>query len=619
MRIGILPYGPSESVNILRNKLNEDHTGVSARKLLRANSQFSGRSEDLVINWGNSQVEDAYFMDMAGDGTGLNLPSSIKNASLKTTAMAKFEAEGVEHVESTTEASVANQWLSEGHGVYARTQLQGHSGEGIVFCYDNDHHTLDPDVGDIATVVGVEVPNAPLYTKAITGPRREFRIHVMCGKVIFTQLKKRRNNYRDDPEINYSNVVRNYQTGWIYASAPSTSVPNNAAFVNSIAAVDALDLDFGAVDVITNGDNAWVLEVNTAPGQSGETTQARYTEAFMDIANDNEVTEYLPEGVVLSAPDDEPLQVVGGGVGTPAYVLTGASPATTDNPVTAEDIPEHVTISGEVANLAGLAGQSVIQFAEVYGIVTEQHLSGCQRYVSAVGLDEARFQVTRAIVATGIDRHVIELRHGCSLSSMFYWTGSPQGSLYWCNYDRREIIDTLPADGITTLSNAVPTEEAAIDYLGSNIVAMLVERFPEVSPQEFAFQVERAVAHLEYEEGDIERRIGLADVNSLCAWRRTPQGHSYWSGLHAGAAVREPADGLHYVGPVSTPAAPVADTTPVDPPVPETDLVVNGVYRVTMDGEAAIGIYDASGSFYLTGYDIAVAPSDLEIGECISS
>jgi D-alanine-D-alanine ligase-like ATP-grasp enzyme len=49
-------------------------------------------------------------------------------------------------------------------------------------------------------------------------------------------------------------------------------------------AVNALGLDFGAVDIIYNGheDKYYVLEVNTAPGMEGE-TMFSYVCSFLNI------------------------------------------------------------------------------------------------------------------------------------------------------------------------------------------------------------------------------------------------------------------------------------------------------------------------------------------------
>ena len=52
----------------------------------------------------------------------------------------------------------------------------------------------------------------------------------------------------------------------------------------AVAAVVALGLDFGAVDVVYNvkEQKAYVLEVNSAPGLSG-TTLDKYVEVFKDV------------------------------------------------------------------------------------------------------------------------------------------------------------------------------------------------------------------------------------------------------------------------------------------------------------------------------------------------
>ena len=52
------------------------------------------------------------------------------------------------------------------------------------------------------------------------------------------------------------------------------------------AAIKALGLDFGAVDIIYNEaeDQHYVLEVNTAPGLEGTTLQ-KYTEAILEMSS----------------------------------------------------------------------------------------------------------------------------------------------------------------------------------------------------------------------------------------------------------------------------------------------------------------------------------------------
>ncbi|MGL5016399.1 MAG: ATP-grasp domain-containing protein, partial [Bacteroidales bacterium] len=240
-------------------------------------------------NWGNSRFNDARVF---GHARVLNSPEAIRRASMKTDAMAAMQAAGVPIVESTTDRSVAQGWMDAGSLVYARTVLQGHSGEGIVMAHTNPSEING--VGNAFTVQST-LPQARLYTKGILLQRREFRIHVMNGTVTYVQQKKRADGAQERPE--YSNVVRNYHTGWIYAS--SDVRPNDAALRAAVDAVAALGLDFGAVDVITRRDDAWVLEVNTAPGLQG-TNLSTYAENFCRLYRGEEVVSVV--GEVAAAP-----------------------------------------------------------------------------------------------------------------------------------------------------------------------------------------------------------------------------------------------------------------------------------------------------------------------------
>lgn len=188
-------------------------------------------------------------------------------------------------VEWTNQRSIAQGWVEQGGMVYARTTLQGHSGAGIVIGYGNPAGV--GDAGDVQ--VTSTLPSAQLYTKAILQERREFRIHVMDGKITYVQQKRRRDGFRENET--YSNLVRNHHTGWIYATQNADVC--DEAKREAIKAIEALGLDFGAVDVITRRGEAWVLEVNTAPGMSG-TNLETYANNFTRLMNGEPV-----EGLVV--------------------------------------------------------------------------------------------------------------------------------------------------------------------------------------------------------------------------------------------------------------------------------------------------------------------------------
>jgi len=93
---------------------------------------------------------------------------------------------------------------------------------------------------------------------------------------------KRKKREIDNEEVDYQ--VRNHANGWVYCR--DNINPDSSVISNSLDAVAALGLDFGAVDVIWNEHHqkAWVLEVNTAPGLEG-TTLTKYVSAINKVMN----------------------------------------------------------------------------------------------------------------------------------------------------------------------------------------------------------------------------------------------------------------------------------------------------------------------------------------------
>lgn len=184
---------------------------------------------------------------------------NVRNASNKLLAFNILKEGGMAQIPwYTTEYAGAQAWVESGGVILNRTQLNGHSGAGIV----------------VAARVEDIIVGCPLYV-AYRKKKREYRVHVAFGQVIDVQQKRKRSDY--DGEVDYA--VRNHHTGWIYAreSVEASEVRDALA----IHAVALLGLDFGAVDIIYNErDNQYlVLEVNTAPGLEG-TTVTKYTEAF---------------------------------------------------------------------------------------------------------------------------------------------------------------------------------------------------------------------------------------------------------------------------------------------------------------------------------------------------
>lgn len=208
-------------------------------------------STDTVINWGSSTLAFKH-------SKLLNKPYNVGLAANKLKAFVQMAVMGVvDCVDWTDDKPVAQAWLNAGSTIVTRTKLTGHSGDGIII--------VEP---------GEEIPAALLYTRYVNKDK-EFRVHVVLGTAVDTQRKIR------DPNRNVVTwKVRSHENGFIYVRENIAADPSRDAL--AVATVAALGLDFGAVDIIQDKKgNYYLLEVNTAPGITGQTV-LNYAKAFQN-------------------------------------------------------------------------------------------------------------------------------------------------------------------------------------------------------------------------------------------------------------------------------------------------------------------------------------------------
>lgn len=253
MTFNIYPYKPG-SVSA-----KELAAALGVKRIKHRNSKFKGRAGKTVLNWGASELPEEVMKCNV-----LNKPVAVKAASNKRDFFELIKAYNkdaeapVRVPEHTLDEDDALAWALEGKAVVARQKLTGNSGAGIVM---------------------VNKPNdmvkAPLYTLYVK-KKDEYRIHILNGKVFDIQ-RKARNRDIEDENVNWQ--VRNHENGFIF-QRNDFDTPQDV-IGQSLRAVEAVGLDFGAVDVAYNAKEgkAYVLEVNTAPGLVG-TTLENYTEAF---------------------------------------------------------------------------------------------------------------------------------------------------------------------------------------------------------------------------------------------------------------------------------------------------------------------------------------------------
>lgn len=102
--------------------------------------------------------------------------------------------------------------------------------------------------------------NCDFFTEYIP-TQREVRVWIYRRKLLAAYEK-----HLEHPE-QYLRVGRNHTNGFAFVHIPDSSAPAQAVTL-AAQSVDALDYDFGAVDMVQDFDNEWyVLEVNSAPGQ----------------------------------------------------------------------------------------------------------------------------------------------------------------------------------------------------------------------------------------------------------------------------------------------------------------------------------------------------------------
>ena len=241
---------------ILRNRAS-----VGARTLSRALGVPINRAGSIpdagrhtkIINWGCTTME------VPPTVTVYNKPANVAVAVNKKLTFTVLQANEVPTVPVLTQLPRRRTDI-----YFARDLLNSSQGRGIRIIRPEDPY---PEVA------------APLYTLYIK-PLAEYRVHVAFGKVIAVQEKKKR---RETERTADGNLIRNLENGWIFAVHDIRPIDPEGK-QTAINGIRALGLDFGAVDMILNRTGHYkILEINTAPGLSAETTLTAYKNAFNEV------------------------------------------------------------------------------------------------------------------------------------------------------------------------------------------------------------------------------------------------------------------------------------------------------------------------------------------------
>jgi hypothetical protein len=214
----------------------------------------------LIVNWGGtSQVAGA-----AGSKV-LNKPEVVNVARNKLTTFTRLKAAGFPNLPDFWTKAPSDK--ERGKSIILQRTVDGQSGSGIT-----------------VKRPGEALSNAPLYVRYV--PKEiELRVHVMNGRVIAVQQKRKKNDVKLDDD---KQLIRSHHNGWIFAVNDITPGAAELAKPVAVEACRLLGLDFGAVDiVIPKGKNAGTpvfLEVNTRPGLESATILGAYADELKAMA-----------------------------------------------------------------------------------------------------------------------------------------------------------------------------------------------------------------------------------------------------------------------------------------------------------------------------------------------
>jgi len=290
-----------------------DKTGTLLAKALdiQGGQKSPGKAKAIVIGWGAKTKDN---VDL-GKATVFNHPDQIKVnrnklAALNLMKQAKVNVAPFSAAETVIK-DLGNTKNPMALPVIGRTNYH-QGGANFFTCLTKTH------VSDVIGVLSKDL-NKKGYFQNYIDVKDEYRLHMVLDNLIYAVKKKRRANLTEayveqqsdkikrmaekkGVEVNddtlkmaleyqgkkisgADNVVRSNTRGWKFSSIKIENVPHDL-IVESIKALKALNLEFGAVDCVVDvNGKAWIIEVNTGPGLEG-TSFKKYVEVFTKVIND---------------------------------------------------------------------------------------------------------------------------------------------------------------------------------------------------------------------------------------------------------------------------------------------------------------------------------------------
>lgn len=214
---------------------------------------------DIVIRWGSRRTIDYQPRDQV-----LNPRGKIRENTDKRNSLEVLDDAGVPVPEYVDRAS------NVGHPVDDTPVSYPALGR-------SQQHSQGSDINFILQDRDLELTDNDFFVQYYP-TQMEYRVQVFDGEIVKVHEKRLESDAAR--EGNYTPYIRNHQKNWVFVNERGDTPDEVREY--AIDAVDALDLDFGAVDVIhTEEHGVKVLEVNTAPTLD-ENNLRRYGETIQD-------------------------------------------------------------------------------------------------------------------------------------------------------------------------------------------------------------------------------------------------------------------------------------------------------------------------------------------------
>jgi glutathione synthase/RimK-type ligase-like ATP-grasp enzyme len=237
-------------------------------------------TEESIIRFGTATNAEAK--------KSLNSIKAICQASDKYRARKLMEGAGVS-IPKTFAGTTEMAWTD----LPVIVRPKKHQG-GEKFFYCSSYQ----DIAKVRDKIATDMNGSNIYISSYINKSEEYRVHVAHGKALAVQEKYKLNHKENDQSKSW-----NRKNGFHFRVMKWNDVPKGLCPL-ATHAVEALELDFGAVDIILEDKKFYVLEINTAPRIEGYTAK-RYAQYFDFIISAGfEIPHFNPDKKYMMRNED---------------------------------------------------------------------------------------------------------------------------------------------------------------------------------------------------------------------------------------------------------------------------------------------------------------------------